>query len=202
MNVLLLTGCSGVPQCWLRFFQVSEIQWTTWAEFCWTFTHLRFQQYHSTPIISWQKYLLHDTFHQSSLPCFCQPFIRSTYSTSSVPCFLTNLRSSWLIWKCSWTPLIPWCWLKEYRSERFKLSALSHHSPVPAPPPWPLQNPLSFFVCPSHFHGVWWPFHLTLDSYTQKPCLLRVPFSLKWRSSITRRLSGSYSDPSSFRTSA
>ena len=37
----------GVPQCWLRFFQVSEIQWTMWAEFCWTLTH--FTQHRPSP---------------------------------------------------------------------------------------------------------------------------------------------------------
>ena len=67
----------GVPQCRLRFFQGSQIEWTTCVEFCWTLTHLQFQQFNTISVISLCKYSLRDTpvlFHQSSLPCFRQLF--------------------------------------------------------------------------------------------------------------------------------
>ena len=59
LDFALTNWLLSVPQCWLRFFQGSQIRWTTCAEFCWMLTHLQFQQFHTIQIISRRKYLLH-----------------------------------------------------------------------------------------------------------------------------------------------
>ena len=71
-----------------------------------------FQQFHTTSIISWRKYSLCDIpilLHQSSLPCFCQPF-RPIHALYIIGPRLPH--KSRLIWRCSWILLVPKCSLK------------------------------------------------------------------------------------------
>ena len=129
MNSLILlstTGCSEYHSAGWGFFRGLKYSGPR-AEFCWTLTHLEFQQFHATSVISWRKYSLRYTpvlLHQSSLPCFCQPF-RPLHVLYLISTWLPHkFKSSRFIWRCSWTPLVPNCWLRVYHSEWFRLSAL------------------------------------------------------------------------------
>ena len=86
---------------------------------------------------------------------FCQTFRPLHVLYINSPWLPTNLKSLKFIWRCSWTPLVPKCWLRVYHNEWFRLSELlqpnaplSHSSSSSSSA---VRGSAFFFVCPSTF---------------------------------------------------